>query len=175
MAKKAIRPIRIEGNVAFVPLTQGYEAVIDASDVHLVERFNWWAKVSTRNDGSIYAVYACRTFGPFGGQKREYMHRALVVGYPDTVDHADGNGLNNRRQNLRPATVSQNMQNTRLRANNTSGVKGVSWSPADKRWYAYINVDGKRHRLGAFREIGPAAEAVSVARAAMHGEYGRHT
>lgn len=175
MAKKAIRPIRVEGNVAYVPLTQGYEAIIDATDVPLVRGFNWWAKVSRRPDGSVYSVYACRTFGPACEQKREYMHRALMAGLSDTIDHADGNGLHNTRANLRAATVSQNMQNTRLRSNNTSGVKGVSWSPKDKRWYAYINIAGKRHRLGGFKEIDLATAAISDARSVLHGEYGRST
>jgi hypothetical protein len=89
---KSIRPIRVEGNVAFVPLTKGRESVIDAADVHLVEGFNWFAHV--RGGGA----YACSLrLSP--KRKHIILHR-IIMGDPDglEIDHIDGDGLNNRRQ-----------------------------------------------------------------------------
>ena len=161
---KPIRQIRIEGNVAYVSLTKGYEAVIDADDVSLVEMWMWSARKSRK---TVYAV--CRQGG------REFsMHRILigaVVG--EEVDHRDLDGLNNRRRNLRKATTEQNQRNVGLRADNKSGVKGVSWNAKDKIWKASIKVGGKQKYLGSFKEKAKAADAYATASAKLHGEFGR--
>lgn len=64
-----------------------------------------------------------------GKRKRRYLHHIIAkrmgLDFPDEIDHKDGNPLNNQRDNLRPATHSQNMANSK--SNNTSGYKGVSW------------------------------------------------
>lgn len=169
-----IRPIRIEGDVAYVPLTQGYEAVIDAADVALVEGWNWFALVQRRKDGSVKCVYAWREAWHEGERRSLRMHRHLMES-PDgfQVDHEDGNGLNNRRENLRVATHAQNQRNARARIDNSSGVKGVGWSSARGKWRARIRVDGTRHDLGFFRTKREAADAYADASAKFHKDFGR--
>jgi hypothetical protein len=173
MAKKAIRPIRIEGNIAYVPLTQGYEAVIDADDAPLVINSNWAAQVKRRRDGSVRTVYAFQMRGGRSDHRMFYMHR-VIAGVPEgmVTDHRDGDGLNNRRSNLRHATDLQNGRNMRLSAANTSGVKGVYWAKRERRWVAEIRADGKQC-LGYFRSIEQAAAAYAKASAELHGEFGR--
>lgn len=168
MAKKAIRPIRIEGNVAYVPLTQGYEAIIDAEDVPLVDGCNWFALVKPN---TVYAVRSKH----FGGERRaSKMHRVLLACAPGLeVDHADGNGLNNRRDNLRPATIPQNRRNAKMRSDNSSGKKGVNWDAQARKWRARIMVDGKSRFLGVFRDLDDAAKAYAKASAELHGLFGR--
>lgn len=174
MAPKQIRPIRVECNIAYVTLTKGYEAVIDASDVPLIGKWDWSAIISRRPDGSLRAVYARRGVRLNGGNNAVYMHR--VIGGPmglDETDHKDGDGLNNRRSNLRNVTRTQNSYNGRTRVDNTSGFKGVGWDESNQRWRARIKTGGKEHTLGYF--ICRAAAAVAYARASseLHGEYGR--
>lgn len=171
---KATRPIRIEGDIAFIPLTQGYEAVIDASDVALVSDGDWFACVRRRPDGSVQSVYAYRL--EYVGEKRvnRALHQRILpveTGY--VPDHRDGNGLNCRRANLRPATFSQNCQNSRKPANNRSGVKGVSWFERDRKWQAVIKFRGRQRHLGFFRCVTAAAIAYAKASRELHGEFGR--
>ncbi|MEG7750695.1 HNH endonuclease, partial [Listeria monocytogenes] len=64
-----------------------------------------------------------------------YLHRQ-IMGEPSgfEVDHIDGNGLDNRRANLRVASKTQNVRNQRIRQDNTSSFKGVSWSKRRQKW-----------------------------------------
>lgn len=175
MAAPQIRPIRVEGNVAYVPLTQGYEAVIDAADVHLVEMQSWYALVVRRPDGSIRTVYAARKQRVSDGYKINVRMHRVIAGTPDGMetDHIDGNGLNNRRENLRHATVAQNRKNQRILQANKSGIKGVYWNKRRQKWLAQIRVDGRRIYLGQFASSDFAAKAYATASANLHGEFGR--
>ena len=165
---KAIRPIRIKGDIAYITLTKGYEAVIDASDVHLVEENNWCVLVGNG------CVYATRLRLISGKRQHFYMHRR-IMGEPLglQIDHIDRNGLNNRRENLRCATASQNQQNACRQINNTSGFKGVSWHNASRKWMARIMMDGHQHHLGIYDTPEAAHAAYREASARMHGEFGR--
>lgn len=165
----SIRPIRIEGDVAYVPLTQGYEAVIDAADAHLVAGHNWCAM---RSGKVFYAVTNVRVNGVRAPLLR--MHR-LIAGTPAGIetDHANGNGLDNRRANLRNATRSENQRNRGLQANSTSGLKGV-WRRRDcDRWQAAIQIHGKRHYIGLFDSQEKAYSAYLEAAHRIHGEFAR--
>jgi len=171
---KPIRPIRIDGGIAYVPLTQGYEAIIDVSDFHLVDGFSWYSQIKRRSDGSIRAVYAVRTCRA-GGKMRAIMMHRVIAGTPEGLetDHQDGNSLNNRRLNLRYASTAQNQRNRKLQINNTSGAKGVSWDPHRRKWRAMIAVDGRDRILGRFRTIEEAASTYAAASKKLHGEFGR--
>jgi hypothetical protein len=163
-----VKQITIVGDIAYVPLTQGYEAIIDVADVPLVAPFNWCATVCSR---TIYAVREDRT-----GEKpkKVYMHRVIMAAPTDLqVDHKSGNGIDNRRVNLRLATQSQNLKNCRKPSNNKSGHKGVSFFKRDGNWRAYISVDGVRRHLGYFHSIDDAAAAYREASKCMHGEFGK--
>ena len=169
--KRTVRKIRIAGDVAYVPLTRGLEAIIDACDVDLVNSWNWNARKQVRRDGSIRTFYAVRTDE---NQKMIFMHR-VIAGTMDGVqtDHKDGNGLNNRRENLRDATRAENQRNCRKPSNNTSGVKGVSWHKTRNKWMAKIKFNGKMHFLGRFERLQDASDAYARASAEMHKEFGR--
>ena len=94
--------------------------------------------------------------------------------FPDKyIDHIDGNGLNNRWGNLREATPSQNMMNQRVRSDNASGVKGVSFDKCRNKWYAYINAGGKRKMLGRHDTFEEAVAARQRAEAISHGDFAR--
>jgi hypothetical protein len=159
------KPIRIEGDVAYVPLTKGYEALIDSEDVHIVDRLSWRAMV---RGGIVYAIAA-------DGQKTVYMHRVIMGADRGVfVDHADHDGLNNRRANMRLATPSQNCFNRRMRSNNTSGFKGVHWSKKAQKWCARIVGSGTDRFCGYHDTPEAAHAAYCKASAELHGEFG-HT
>lgn len=90
------------------------------------------------------------------------------------VDHIDGNTTNNTWSNLRLATHSQNMHNSKLRANNSSGYKGVTWHKHANKWIAQIQVNGNQIYLGSFNSAEEANSAVMQARVKLHQEFTNH-
>lgn len=125
-----------------------YEALVSHEDADL-DSWNWTVKISPHHK-TQYATHR-----KIGG--RETMHRLIlsrILGRPllptEQVDHINLNGLDNRRENLRLATHSQNQANGSRYKNNTSGYKGVRYHAHNKKWGARIQVDGKRIFLGLF-------------------------
>jgi HNH endonuclease/AP2 domain len=104
------------------------------------------------------------------------MHRLILglsPGDPEHVDHHDGDKLNNRRANLRIASVSQNLVNTRKRLETSSRFKGVSWHPQTQKWRAYVGVGGKLKHLGLFPTQWQAALAYNRAAKEIYGDFAR--
>ena len=91
----------------------------------------------------------------------------------DQVDHEDTDRGNNRWTNLRQASNGPNIQNSKLRKDNASGVKGVHWDAQHKKWRAVITTDGKSQRLGRFSSIEEAANIICTARLQQHGDFAR--
>ncbi len=114
-----------------------------------------------------------------GGKFTVYLAHRLIWKWmtgddpPECVDHEDLDHFNNRWVNLRLATNGQNMQNGRMYKNNTSGVKGVCRDNGHNAWKAYISVGGTQIKLGRFKSIDDAAQAVTQARVRLHGEFAR--
>lgn len=102
------------------------------------------------------------------------MHRQ-INGTPHgmVTDHIDGDGMNNVRENLRSVSFSQNAMNRRVRADSSSGVRGVSYDAARGNWRAQVFVNRKRRFIKRFPTLELAKEAVEAARASLHGEYVR--
>ncbi|MGN6564386.1 MAG: HNH endonuclease [Thermomicrobiales bacterium] len=157
--------------VAYVPLSQGYTAVIDDEDAERVLAHKWHADVE---DGGK-RIYAVRNETIAKGKRRIVRLHRFLMGEPDgvEVDHRDGNTLNNRRSNLRLATRKENARNVRKRATNRSGYKGVSWHARDRLWHARIMIDGRLISVGYFKNLDDAAAAYAAAAQRLHGEYAR--
>jgi hypothetical protein len=149
----------VSDNFITVPLTRDLEALIDAPDAHLVAGAAWHAVSSRRT------FYACHRIG-----SRVLRMHTILTGWP-LVDHVNGNGLDNRRANLRPATFAENARNRRRPKNNTSGFKGVSWNRRQGQWQSYITADGKRRHLGFHGTAETAALAYDVAARELHGAF----
>lgn len=106
------------------------------------------------------------------------VHRvvfALTHGYrPVQVDHRNGVLDDNRPDNLRDATCEQNQRNAKVRIDNSTGVKGVSWHASSGRWQAQCSVNGKQKTIGRYDTIEAAEAAVRAFREQHHGEFARH-
>lgn len=168
---KVRRPIRIEGQTAYVPLPCGREVVVDVCDAPLVSGNNWRSLTRGRTTYAISNAPRCK------GQGRHsiYMHR-IIMCPPNGmgVDHINGNGLDNRRINLRVANTSENLRNTRRQINNMSGFKGVGYyRHGKKNWRARIKLHGKTYYLGYFMSPELAHAAYARASKELHGEFGR--
>lgn len=105
-------------------------------------------------------------------------HRLVFLyhhGYlPAKVDHIDNDPTNNRIENLRPTTTFQNACNSKMRPDNTSGVKGVTWDKNKKSWLTRIYVQGKCINLGRFKDFELAEFVATEARMKYHGAFANH-
>ena len=152
-----------------IPLTKGYTAVIDSEDYMRVSQFKWHAAVSRH---TVYAVCHMRTHD--GHKVLQRLHRfilGLPAGRTPQVDHEDGNGLNNRRGNLRPATVIQNSGNQRKKSGASSKYKGVAWHKRAGKWVAYICIKGKLKHLGYFESERAASKTYNAAAVQYFGPF----
>jgi hypothetical protein len=147
-----------------IPLSRNQVAIVDDEDFKLVRGHNWHA-VKTRR--TWYARTKTRVNGK---QMSVLMHRLIAnASNGQQIDHADNNGLNNQRHNLRPATHKQNMYNRPPYASNTSGFKGVC-RHKDK-WVAMIGYNGQRLHLGRFSSPTDAAKAYDAKAKELFGEF----
>ena len=157
---------------ATITLTQGKVAIVDAADFEWLNQWKWYAKRTP----SMKSFYAGRTLAKVDGHqgKNILMHRVILglkTGDPRQGDHVNHNTLDNRDENLRIATSSQNLMNRGLFSSNTSGFKGVSRNT--KGWRAKIQVDGKALYLGTRDTPRQAFELYCAAAEKFHGEFAR--
>ena len=118
----------------------------------------FWKKQTGRriNVGKV-AGRDCHGYRMIGLMKKSYMTHRLVFmfhhGYlPPEVDHIDGNKSNNKIENLRAATHSENLKNQKLKSSNVSGQKNVGWAKREQRWRVRLTVDGKDKHIGYFKD-----------------------
>lgn len=151
-----------------MPLTQGKIALVDVEDYDYLCQFKWH-KHKPRN---IY--YAARNTRKNGKKALSLMHREILKtpkGFH--TDHINGDGLDNRRNNLRICTGAQNLMNRGKTKANKSGFKGVCWNKANKKWHAQIEVDGKNKHLGFFDVKEQAALAYNEAALKYYDEFAK--
>lgn len=109
--------------------------------------------------------------------KAYFVHRLVFLmhhGYmPKFIDHIDCNRANNRIENLREATSTQNNHNRKVSTLNKSGVKGVSWCTRPPSWKAQCTINYKQHHLGYFKNLEDAKAAVLKFRTEHHAQFAR--
>lgn len=151
-----------------ISLTQGKVAFVDAEDYAYLNQFKWCAVYNG------YNWYAVRNIPKNGKQTLVLMHREIMKPPKGMdTDHINGNGLDNRRCNLRVCNKSQNMMNRGKTKENTSGYKGVAWDKRAKKWKAHIRINSKLIYLGLFITKEEAALVYNKASKEYFGEYAK--
>lgn len=153
-----------------IALSRGRFAKVDNEDFDRISAHRWYAHWS-RYTRSFYAVRHEKTNSE---GKREFvqMHREVLGAGPGReVDHANHETLDNRRENLRVCSHSENQHNSRIRRDNASGFKGVSWSESSGRWRATIILKRKQIHLGYHDAKEDAARAYDLASSRLHGDF----
>lgn len=146
-----------------IELTQGYYTEIDPEDYEAVSIFKWGV-LRTKQGTKLYA----QTIG--GSKKPLLMHRLILRANPfEEVDHKDGDGLNNTRENLRIATRSQNSANRYP----SKGYKGVHLLKQTGRYQAGIKFEGHKLHLGYYDTPEEAALAYNQKAQELFGEFAR--
>lgn len=149
-----------------IELTQGKFALVDDEDYDWLVQWNWYYD----------SGYAMRSAKGCHGTRRPKirMHREIIsVSRELSVDHINGNKLDNRRCNLRACTQSENKRNRGKSKNNTSGYKGVHFYSPKKPWTVSIRVNNKQIFLGNFADPVDAAKAYDRAAIKYHGEFAK--
>lgn len=152
-----------------IPLTKGYVAIVDELDADLLE-FKWHVAIPRKIAYAARNTYIDRIRG------RVYMHQIILerilgrqLEQGELVDHENHIGTDNRRSNVRLASYSNNMQNTVLRSDNTTGYKGIS--PARHGYLVRIKVNGKQIQLGRYETDLEAACVYNNAALKYYGEF----
>ncbi len=145
------------GDHAWCEVNRGYVTLVSPTDAHLIEGDKWHAKV--RRDAPIYCLRK-------RNDRHISLHREILT--PEDglcVDHVNGNGLDNRRPNIRPCTQLENSRNKKKRARN--GYKGITLNRG--KWQARVS----DKNVGRFDSPEEAARAYDEAARRLHGQFAR--
>lgn len=149
-----------------IKLSKGQVALVDDWRYEELNEYEWQALFSKHTQ----SYYATRSQMVCGKREFFYMHR-VVAGTPKGMktDHVNRKTLDNQEHNLRVCTNSQNMMNSGLRIDNTSGYKGVC--KHREKWQAKIKVNKKYESLGVFSTPEEAAHAYDEGAKKYYGEF----
>ena len=153
-----------------IPLSQGKVALVDDEDYdRLTHLCSWHVSKVTPKNKQVYAYGALQI-----GYKRQMplaMHRVIMKAKSgQLIDHINGNGLDNRKENLRFCTRSEDGAN-RMAQPHSSMFKGVSFHKQTGQWKAQIKKDGKNIHIGYFRTEEAAARAYDAKAKELFGEF----
>lgn len=135
-----------------IKLTQNQFALVDDNLFDELNQYKWYAQ----KGHNTYYVKRNKKYNEI------YMHRVVLnleCGDGMIVDHINGNGLDNRKENLRVVTNIENCHNRRIHSHNTSGYTGICWVKRYQKWLAQIVVGGKQVCLGYHSNILDAIES----------------
>jgi hypothetical protein len=142
-----------------IPLTQGKFAIVDPEDYARLNKYKWYAA------GKEAKFYAAR----WAGRKKVFMHREVIFVPAGMVgDHINHNRLDNRKANLRPATIAQNAHN---KPRSSAKFRGLSRDKRRGKWRVRVSCNGRRISIGSFDDETAAARAYDEAVKKYHGRF----
>jgi len=155
-----------------IALTQGKFALVDDEDYKELSEHKWCLSARATSSYAIRAEY-------LNGERLGvvYMHRQILDPGDSHVDHRNGDGLDNRRDNLRICSQRENTYNRPGNRGVTSRFKGVSWMSSRAKWAAHIYVPvpgarrGRSTYLGLYDDESQAAAAYDRAARVAHGDF----
>jgi hypothetical protein len=152
-----------------IELTNGGVALVDDEDFDDLSKHKW---LSHKEGNTAYAWrHEKKGFRQYGKVK---MHRQILnPKKSEHVDHINGNGLDNRRDNIRVCTAQQNQMNRQNHGAHSSIYKGVSFHKKNKMWRATINLKGKQLYAGCYSTPEAAAIAYNEKAVELFGEFAR--
>ena len=145
-----------------IPLTQGKVTFVNDEDYLKLSEHRWYA----HKIGNTYYAIRNSPRDPLTHQHYKILMHVVILDTPKGMDtdHINGNGLDNRRENLRIATRRENMQNQKNRhRRKTSKYPGVWWSKQRNKWRACIEVNNKQYYLGIYSSEEKAARVYRMA------------
>lgn len=153
-----------------IELTQDRVAIVDDEDFEWLSQWKWHCH------RGIKTRYSARTDHSKPQPQLVYMHIVVMKRHKrwkhgKEVDHVNTCGCDNRKENLRVATLNGQRANIRLKSNNTSGITGVRWDKHANKWRAFIRVEKKQKHLGCFINIDDAIIARHRAEIKYFGEF----
>ena len=153
------------GGSCLIPLTQNQFAIVDSEDFAELSKHKWYAY----KDYNVWYALTAINFSTVS------MHRIILNAKKGQfIDHANGNGLDNRKENLRFCTPRQNSQNARkCKTPKTSKYKGVWWRKDRNRWVAEIMLNNKSYHLGCFTDEIECAKSYDRKALELFGEFAR--
>jgi len=141
-----------------IKITQGKYALVDDKDFEMLSRHNW----------HFHTTGYARTSTP----KKCYMHRMILrADSSKQCDHINGNRLDNRRSNLRLCAERENHFNLRIRVDNQSGYRGVSFDKRRKKWLVQITVSGVHKHIGRFKDKMEAVRNYNLFAKDLYGDF----
>ena len=141
----------------------GRTVLIDEADADLIAAHRWSLMPGRRTPYAVTRI----------GGRTVYMHR-LLLGHPRlSVDHINGDGLDNRRANLREATASEQQRNSRAKGSRYSPYRGVTWRKAAPCWAAQIQLPNKKRVTKYCQSAIEAAKAYNAMASEYFGEFAR--
>ena len=158
-----------------IQIAKGKFAIVDDEDYESLIKHKWSLSIGTNR--TYYAHRRKKSKEIINGESHMIsMHCSILKApYGFQIDHINGNGLDNRKCNLRIASRSENQRNSQKRIDNTSGYKGVYLDKGarHKRWKAQICVNSKRINLGRYHFPEQAAQAYDDAARKYFGDFAR--
>lgn len=157
--------------VKTIKLTKNKETLVDDEDFEMLNKFKWYADKAY---GTYYAARYIRSTTSKKGWTSLRMHRAIMgKNKGKEIDHIDGDGLNNKKSNLRVCSHAENMKNRGKQKDNSTGFKGVWYNKRNNKYIAEITVNGKKTWLGQKTTAEEAYKLYAIGCIKYHKEYAK--